>query len=410
MEKQQFIQKAQSIHGNLYDYSKISDFIMSKDKVCIVCPKHGEFWQRQDIHLSGHGCPKCGHESTGRACRTKNLDISTNDVKFNVINSPKVPYENHIIGSIYLFINKLNNKKYVGQTYNKYTDRWTAHKNATDTFYFHLALQKYGWDNFDKYVIEQSDFRLNTPEEIESLKKWLDSRETYYIKQFNSNNKKFGYNLTEGGTCLPKTINNYTPKHLGKYVEQYDLNGNLIKVWDSVKEIYTTTKFKRDGISQCSKGLRDSYKGYKWKIYNKEKTVTKIKAITKAKAVLQYDLAGKFIKEFESSQDVQRQLGFSSSQIRACCRGEYKTSKGYVWIFKNNTIPKELSIEVLKARGLDKRIQQLSIDNKLIKIWYNTTEIEKQLGIPKAQINACLRGHTKTSNGYKWNLCSVEDL
>ena len=51
-----------------------------------------------------------------------------------------------------------------------------------------------------------------TPEEIESLKKWLDSRETYYIKQFNSNNKKFGYNLTEGGTCLPKTINNYTPK------------------------------------------------------------------------------------------------------------------------------------------------------------------------------------------------------
>lgn len=44
MEKQQFIQKAKSIHGNLYDYSKISDSIMSKDKVCIVCPKHGEFW------------------------------------------------------------------------------------------------------------------------------------------------------------------------------------------------------------------------------------------------------------------------------------------------------------------------------------------------------------------------------
>lgn len=107
---------------------------------------------------------------------------------------------------------------------------------------------------------------------------------------------------------------------------------------------------------------------------------------------------------------MQRQLGFSSSQIRACCRREYKTSKGYVWIFKNNTILKELPIDILKERGLDKRIQQLSLDNKLIKIWYNTTEIEKQMGIPKAQINACLRGHTKTSNGYKWNLCSVEDL
>lgn len=36
--------------------------------------------------------------------------------------------------------------------------------------------------------------------------------------------------------------------------------------------------------------------------------------------------------------------------------------------------------------------------------------MEKQQFIQKAQINACLRGHTKTSNGYKWNLCSVEDL
>lgn len=410
MEKQQFIQKAQSIHGNLYDYSKISDFITSRDKVCIICPKHGEFWQRQDIHLSGHGCPKCGHESTGRACRTKNLDTSTNDVKFNVINSPKVPYENYIIGSIYLFVNKLNNKKYVGQTYNKYTDRWTAHKNATDTFYFHLALQKYGWDNFDKYVLEQSNFCLNTSEEIESLKKWLDSRETYYVKQFNSNNKKFGYNLTEGGTCLPKAINDYIPKHLGKYVEQYDLDDNLIKVWNSVKEIYTTTEFKNDGISQCSKELGDSYKGYKWKIYDKEKTIPKVEAVTKAKGVLQYDLTGKFIKEFGSSQDVQRQLGFTSSQIRSCCRGEYKTSKGYVWIFKNGDIQNELSIDILKERGLDKRIQQLSLDNKLIKIWFNTSEIEKETNIPKAQINACLRGYSKTSNGYKWKLCSINDL
>ena len=410
MEKQQFIQRAQSIHGNLYDYSKILNFIMSRDKVCIICPKHGEFWQRQDIHLNGHGCPKCGHESTGRACRTKNLDISTNDVKFNIINSPKVPYENYIIGSIYLFVNKLNNKKYVGQTYSKYTNRWTSHKNATDTFYFHLALQKYGWDNFDKYVIEQSNFCLNTPEEIESLKKWLNARETYYIKQFNSNNKKFGYNLTEGGTCLPKAINNYTSKHLGKYVEQYDLEGNLVKVWDSIKEIYTTTEFRNDGINQCSKGLRDSYKGYKWKICNKEKDIPKVEAITKAKEVLQYDLTGKFIKEFKSSQDVQRQLGFNSSQIRACCRGEYKTSKGYIWIFKNGDIQNELSTELLKERDLDKRIQQLSVDNKLIKVWFNTLEIEKEMNIPKAQISACLRGRSKTSNGYKWKLCSIEDL
>ena len=303
---------------------------------------------------------------------------------------------------------KPNNKKYVGQTYNKYTDRWTSHKNATDTFYFHLALRKYGWDNFNKYVIEQSNFYLKTPENINSLKKWLNSREIYYIKQFKSNDEKFGYNLTKGGDYLPKTIKDCTPKHLGKYVEQYDLNGNLIKVWDSVKEIYLTTEFKNDGINQCSKGLRDSYKGYRWKICDKDNI--KINAITKAKPVLQYDLTGKFIKEFESSFDVQRQLGFSSSQIRACCRGEYKTSKGYIWILKNGDIQNKLSIDKLKERGLDKRIQQLSLDGKLIRTWFNTTEIEKEMNIPKAQISACLRGRSKTSNGYKWKLCSIEDL
>lgn len=32
------------------------------------------------------------------------------------------------------------------------------------------------------------------------------------------------------------------------------------------------------------------------------------------------------------------------------------------------------------------------------------------MNIPKAQISACLRGRSKTSNGYKWKLCSIEDL
>ena len=83
--------------------------------------------------------------------------------------------------------------------------------------------------------------------------------------------------------CLPKAINNYTSKHLGKYVEQYDLEGNLVKVWNSIKEIYTTTEFRNDGINQCSKRLRDSYKGYKWKIYNKEKDIRKLKLLQKQK-------------------------------------------------------------------------------------------------------------------------------
>ena len=30
------------------------------DKVCIICPEHGEFWQEPRSHLNGQGCPICG--------------------------------------------------------------------------------------------------------------------------------------------------------------------------------------------------------------------------------------------------------------------------------------------------------------------------------------------------------------
>ena len=56
---EEFIQKAREIHGNKYDYSKVK-YINNKEKVCIICPTHGEFWQIADSHLGGQGCPKCG--------------------------------------------------------------------------------------------------------------------------------------------------------------------------------------------------------------------------------------------------------------------------------------------------------------------------------------------------------------
>ena len=56
-----FIKKAKEIHGDKYDYSK-TEYINSGTKVCIICPKHGEFWQRAYYHLKSVGCPECGKE------------------------------------------------------------------------------------------------------------------------------------------------------------------------------------------------------------------------------------------------------------------------------------------------------------------------------------------------------------
>lgn len=60
--KERFIEKARKVHGDKYDYSKV-DYKNNKTPVCIVCPKHGEFWQSPFNHIIEHqGCPKCAEE------------------------------------------------------------------------------------------------------------------------------------------------------------------------------------------------------------------------------------------------------------------------------------------------------------------------------------------------------------
>ena len=65
-----FISKSQKLHNNKYDYSKV-DYYNNRQKICIICPEHGEFWQQPRDHLHGHGCPQCG--SKYNASETKIL-------------------------------------------------------------------------------------------------------------------------------------------------------------------------------------------------------------------------------------------------------------------------------------------------------------------------------------------------
>ena len=58
---EEFIEKARKIHEDKYDYSKV-EYIKSIIKVCIICPLHGEFWQKPNGHISSkNGCKKCAN-------------------------------------------------------------------------------------------------------------------------------------------------------------------------------------------------------------------------------------------------------------------------------------------------------------------------------------------------------------
>lgn len=61
----------------------------------------------------------------------------------------------------------------------------------------------------------------------------------------------------------------------------------------------------------------------------------RINHIKLSKPVLQYDLNGNFIKEWPSVKEIQRQLGFYHVNIELCCKGILKTSKNYIWKYKD---------------------------------------------------------------------------
>lgn len=58
-----FIKKATSVHGGYYDYSAITEYKNGRNKVEIICPIHGSFFQCAANHINNkHGCPKCYRE------------------------------------------------------------------------------------------------------------------------------------------------------------------------------------------------------------------------------------------------------------------------------------------------------------------------------------------------------------
>jgi hypothetical protein len=53
-----FIARSNLVHGNKFDYSKVL-YLSTLDKVEIVCPQHGSFFQLPSAHLDGKGCQRC---------------------------------------------------------------------------------------------------------------------------------------------------------------------------------------------------------------------------------------------------------------------------------------------------------------------------------------------------------------
>lgn len=79
-----FIEKAKKVHGDKYDYSKLV-YVNAKTKICVICHKHGEFYQLPSKHLTGNKCPKCADE-------IRNINNTKTNDKF--IEESKITHKN----------------------------------------------------------------------------------------------------------------------------------------------------------------------------------------------------------------------------------------------------------------------------------------------------------------------------
>lgn len=140
---------------------------------------------------------------------------------------------------------------------------------------------------------------------------------------------------------IQELINEIPKSKREKQIEQYDLNGKLIKIYNSCAEASRQLKVSACTIEQAARGELFSCANFLWKYTNDsieiEEKVQKNrnKKDYKKRQINQYDLKGKFIMSHSSAKEASLFIGKEqgSSSITKACRGKLKTAYGYKWSY-----------------------------------------------------------------------------
>ena len=227
---------------------------------------------------------------------------------------------------IYKITNLINGHFYIGQSVD-IKQRFAGHKTSAKNLQhkdhnapIHLAMAKYGCENFSYEILEECD------------RSQLNDREVFWI-DFLQGTKNGNYNILAGGQDRIKFDD--------KPVEMYDLNGVYIKTVSSATEAAKLLGVNRSSIYGVLHKERSTCKGYQLKYQEDSKTIIKpfISKQGGKKAVYQIDPnTKKILEKFNSVAEAARQTGGDSSSISKVCRGKLKTCMGYMWKYEEDFI------------------------------------------------------------------------
>lgn len=196
----------------------------------------------------------------------------------------------------------------------------------------------------------------------------IKRQKPYYVGKHNGTNQKY---LT-GSKILRRYIQFFGIENFLRRFDKIILEETTLDNLDSLEEQYIKkfkTKIKGGNLTW----------GGKWDIKFRQPIL---------KPILQYDLEGNFIKEWEfAKQPIHAGIGTDYNGISACCLGKQKTSNGYIWRFKEEDVP--LKIEVPSRKTYKKGVTRNKNQSIIIygKKYNSVTEAANDLGWSFGKLN-----------------------
>ena len=312
-----------------------------------------------------------------------------------------------------------NGKIYIGITCQDPIIRWrkdgSGYKNNPLMW---KAIQKYGWEN----ITHEICYTNLSEDEANNLEQAL-------VKEYNSTDPKFGYNIRPGGLVVSgwhhteetikklaeiqtghKMPSGYQPWNKGihygkKIIYQYSLEGDLLNTFNGYWEASQKLHIPEGGISDSANGLCKTYYGFTFskEPLTKEEVLTKIKSEQGAHkiTIYQYDRDGNFIDSYISYKAVINKFNIAESVLQNCLSGKNKTSKGFV--FSKTKLTKEEVLEHYKTKKRKYKYKITVIDKTTNKktVFYNIEELASFFNIKTTVMRNIINGAgSKLKNNY----------